>query len=350
MPHFFRAIWKGHALKNEVFSHQIHLNLKKNPILKALKLNRESKVFSIIDGFKGWQSILVESSFNFNKKGFINDLIENINLKISGVYEFESILPKDELYSNFGNITNYEIEFFNDKEKHVLNINKIRNDKIELKKGSFFKVNKEFNDANINLVTSIDKSAAINFLQTTILSRESDMGKVVNFLEKNLNQKNDVILNFNINPTSINVIESLKNLHVISSGKLNSDFVFDDNENPNFIFGPINYYIEIKNLDTSTPQLSGQIDLTKANAYIRQINLEKDDSTTLMIQFEGDTNSLNDSLIKFDSLDSEIDFNGKIKISKTNHIYLEKLSIDNKSNVNLTLSGDLSKRVLNLKI
>ena len=45
------------------------------------------------------------------------------------------------------------------------------------------------------------------------------MGKVVNFLEKNLNQKNDVILNFNINPTSINVIESLKNLHVISSGK-----------------------------------------------------------------------------------------------------------------------------------
>ena len=70
----------------------------------------------------------------------------------------------------------------------------------------------------------------------------------------------------------------------------------------------------------------------------------------MKIQFEGDTNTLNDSLITFDSLDSEIDFNGKVKITKTNHIFLEDFSINNNSNVKLNLSGDLSERILNLNI
>ena len=69
-----------------------------------------------------------------------------------------------------------------------------------MKKGSFFKVNKEFNLANLNLVTSIDKKAIINFLETTILYRESNTGRVAEFLEENLNESNDVILNFDINP------------------------------------------------------------------------------------------------------------------------------------------------------
>ena len=324
---------------------QIKFDIKstKKPIIKYFRLNKNSKAFPMIDGFRGWQSILLETSSNYSNGNFFSNLLENINLKISGIYELSSLLPKNELYTNFGNVTNYEIEFYNEFDKHVIHINNI-------KKGSFFKVNKELDNANVNLVTSIDKNAAINFLKTTILSRESDTGRVVNFLEKNLNKKNDVILNFNINPTSMNVIKSLKNLYVIASGKLNTEFIFDDNINPNFISGAINYYIEIKNLESSTPQLMGQIDLTGVNAYIRQINLEKNDNTTLKIQFEGDTNSLNDSLIKFDSLDSEIDFSGQIKITKTNHIFLENLLINNKSNVVLNLSGDLSERVLNLEI
>ena len=37
-------------------------------------------------------------------------------------------------------------------------------------------------------------------------------------------------------------------------------------------------------------------------------------------------------------------------MSKTNHIYLEKLFINNKQNIKLNLTGDLSERVLNLNI
>ena len=48
---------------------KVILNINsKESFLKALKLNRESKVFSIIDGFKGWQSILVRSSLILIRK------------------------------------------------------------------------------------------------------------------------------------------------------------------------------------------------------------------------------------------------------------------------------------------
>ncbi len=329
---------------------KLDINAKKNSIIKTLNLSHKNNAFPFINSFRGWQSILLESSFRYNNTKFYKEIIDNLNLKISGIYQLKSLLPEDKFYSNFGNITNYEIDFYNEKDNYVVNVQNIKNDLISFKKGSFFKLNKEFTNANINLVTSIERYAAINFLKTTILSRESNTGKVVDFLEKNLNKENDVVLNFNINPLSANIVNSLSNLYVIASGEINSDFVFDDNENPNFISGPINYYLEIKDFETSTPKLTGLIDFTKVKAFIRQINLNKNDSTNFKIQFEGDTNSLNDSLIKFDSLDSEIDFKGKIKITKTNHIFLEKLLINNNSNVNLNLSGDLSKRILNLEI
>ena len=200
------------------------------------------------------------------------------------------------------------------------------------------------------MVTRINKDAAINYLQNTILSRETRTDRVSSFLQQNLNENNDITLNFNIDPTSNNIIKSLKNLYVASSGELKTNFIFDDNENPNFISGPVNYYIEIKNLETPNPLFKGLINLSDTTAFIRQINLNKNNETSLKIQFEGDTNTLNDSLITFDSLDSEIDFNGKIKITKTNHIFLEDFLINNNSNVKLNLSGDLSERILNLNI
>ncbi len=329
---------------------KLDLKLKNNVVFDVLELNDENRFYPLINNFIGWQSIFFQSTFSYNSPQFFSDLIQNSILNISGIYELESLLPKDSYYSNFGNTTYYELEFYNKKEKYVLNFNKVKNDKIVLKKGSFLKLNKKLNDANLNLVTSINKKAVINFLRTSILSRESSTGRAIKFLETNLNQKNDVTLNFNINPLSNDIYKSLKNLYVISSGELNSNFIFDENQNPNYISGPINYYIEIKDLEKSTPVLKGQIDLTRTKAYIRQINFQKEKDSIFKIKFEGVTNSTNDSIVTFDSLDSEIDFEGKIKITKTNHIYLEKLFINNNSNINLKLSGDLSKRILNLKV
>ena len=329
---------------------KMHINAKKNPIINILELTPNNQIYSFINSFKGWQSIFLKTSFDYNSSNIFPNISENLHAKIAGIYELNSLLPNNQFYQNFGNLTNYEIEFYNDRNKYVFNINYIKNDLIKLNKGSFVKLDHKLNDANLNLVTSIEKSAVINYLQSTILSRETKTDRVIDFLEKNLNENNDITLNFNINPSSNEIIDSITNLNVIAYGKLDTDFTFDENENPNFILGPIQYYIDIDNLETDAPTIKGLIDLSKTNAFIRQINLQKDNKKSLKIQFDGESNVLNDSLIIFDSLDSEIDFDGKIKITKTNHIFLEKLFINNNSNVNLNLSGDLSERILNLKI
>ena len=329
---------------------KLHINAKKNPLINILKLSPNNQIYSFINSFKGWQAISLKTSFDYNSLNLFSNIIENLHVKIAGIYELNSLLPNNQFYENFGNLSNYEIEFYNEKSKYVININYIKNDLIKLKKGIFVKLDHKLNDANLNLVTSIEKSAAINYLRSTILSRETKTDRVINFLEKNLNENNDIILNFNINPSSSKITDSITNLYVIAYGKLNTDFTFDENENPNFILGPIQYYIELENLETDAPTIKGLIDLSKTNAFIRQINLQKDNKTSLKIEFEGESNILNDSLIIFDSLDSEIDFDGKIKITKTNHIFLENLFINNNSNVKLNVSGDLSERILNLKI
>ncbi len=336
--------------KYKIINTKLDINSKKNSLINILNLNNESKLYPFINSFKGWQSILLETNFNYEKRNIINSMIKNLYLNISGIYELNTLMPNDQLNQNLGDVTKYNLELYNDKEKYVIDINHFKNDQLVLKKGSFFKLDYDLDDANVNLVTSINKDAAINYLQNTILSRETKTDRVSSFLQQNLNENNDITLNFNIDPTSNNINESLNSLYVASSGELKTNFIFDDNENPNFISGPVNYYIEIKNLETPNPLFNGLINLSDTTAYIRQINLKKNNETNLKIQFEGDTNTLNDSLITFDSLDSEIDFNGRIKITKTNHIYLEDCFINNNSNVKLNLSGDLSERILNLNI
>ena len=329
---------------------KLDINSKKDSLINILNLNNESQLYPFINSFKGWQSILLDTNFNYNDVNIINAVIKNLHLNISGIYELNRLAPNDKFYQNFGDMTKYDLELYSDQEKYVIDINHFRNDQLVLKKGSFFKLNHDLDDANVNLVTRIHKNAAINYLQNSILSRETKTDRVRSFLQQNLNENNDITLNFNIDPTSNNIIESLKNLYVASSGELKTNFIFDDNENPNFISGPINYYIEIENLETQSPLLKGLINLSETKAFIRQINLNKNNKTSLKIQFEGNTNAFNDSLIIFDSLDSEIDFSGKVKITKSNHIFLDELSINNKSNVKLNFSGDLSERILNLKI
>ncbi len=327
-----------------------NINSKKNTIINILNLDSESELYPFVNSFLGWQSILLETNFNYDVDNIIENAIKNLNLNISGICELNKLMPDDKFYQNLGDITKYDIELYNEKEKYVVNINHFKNDLLVLNKGSFLKLNYELNNANVNLVTRIDKNAAINYLQNTILSRETKTDRISSFLHQNLNENNDVTLNFNIDPTSGNIIKSLKNLYVASSGELITNFIFDDNENPNFISGPVNYYIEIKNFETPTPLFKGLINLSDTTAFIRQINFNKNNETSLKIQFEGDTDALNDSLIIFDSLDSEIDFKGRVKITKSNHVFLEDFSINNNSNVKLKLSGDLSERVLNLKI
>ena len=83
---------------------------------------------------------------------------------------------------------------------------------------------------------------------------------------------------------------------------------------------------------------------------IRQINLSKVQGEELNIKFKGSFNQDSDSFVKFNSIGSPIDLKGKIRLTSDNHLYFDQVIIDNSDNVKLNISGDLSKRVLNMSI
>ena len=101
-----------------------------------LNLNNESQLYPFINSFKGWQSISLETNFNYDERNLINSVIRNLYLNISGIYELNTLLPDDKFYQNFGN-RKYDLEFYNDKDKYVIDINHLKNDQLILKKVVF---------------------------------------------------------------------------------------------------------------------------------------------------------------------------------------------------------------------
>ena len=294
---------------------------------------------------------------NSNSLSNIQDLyqpnfLENLSFQLSGKSDLEKILPKDQFYNNFGKLTSYDLEISKSMDQFRINIKEFKNDKISFKIGSYIEVNENFSNSNLNLITTLNKEIILDYIRTLISAREENSNKVLNFFEENIIDQNNLILNFdfNFNPSSDDVIDSISNLTIKSQGKINSNFVFDDNKNPNYTSGSINYDIQISKFLSDNPIIKGVLDLTNIEAFIRQINLNKLNNEVLKIKFDSNINNDVDSEISFKSVNSKIKLDGRIRISKTNHLFLDSLSLNNAQNVQIKISGDLSKRILNLSI
>jgi len=337
-------------LEKKLWQTKIEIKAKKEPLKKLVNITDNVELNKVFSGFIGWQSASVTSEFKFTNKSLLKDFTGGMKLNLAGIYELKEALPINEFYKNIGNITSYNVEMekFNDQFK--IKILNFKNDKVTFKKGSYLIVDDDLQNSNVNLITSVSKKAVIDYINTSILSREGNTNRALDFLKKNLNEENNLVLNFNFNPLSNDIQNSILNLKIKSQGTLNSNFIFDDNENPNYTSGSISYDIQINNFLEDNPIIKGELDLTNIKAYVRQINLNKLSNDVLKINFDSNIQDNNDSEITFNSIDSQIELDGKIRISKTNHLYLESLKLNNSKNVKINISGDLSERILNLSI
>jgi len=337
-------------LEKKLWQTKIEIKAKKEPLKKLVNITDNVELNKVFSGFIGWQSASVTSEFKFTNKSLLKDFTGGMKLNLAGIYELKEALPINEFYKNIGNITSYNVEMekFNDQFK--IKILNFKNDKVTFKKGSYLIVDDDLQNSNVNLITSVSKKAVIDYINTSILSREGNTNRALDFLKKNLNEENNLVLNFNFNPLSNDIQNSILNLKIKSQGTLNSNFIFDDNENPNYTSGSISYDIQIDNFLEDNPIIKGELDLTNIKAYVRQINLNKLSNDVLKINFDSNIQDNNDSEITFNSIDSQIELDGKIRISKTNHLYLESLKLNNSKNVKINISGDLSERILNLSI
>ncbi len=337
-------------LEKKLWQIKIEIKAKKEPLEKLLNINNNSELDKVVSGIVGWQSVLLTSELKSIRNSLLKDFIGGIKLNLSGIYELKEMLPTNEFYQNFGNVTSYNIDIEKLDDQFKIKILNFRNDKVTFKNGSYLIVDDNLQDSSVNLITSVSKKAVLDYIKTSISTREGNTNKALNFFEKNLNEENNLVLNFNFNPLSDDIESSIMNFKIKSQGTINSNFIFDDNKSPNYTSGSISYDIQINNFFRENPIIKGELDLTNINAFIRQINLKKLDNELLKIKFNSNIQDNIDSEITFKSIDSKIELDGKIRISKTNHLYLDSLKLNNGQNVKIDISGDLSERILNLSI
>jgi len=219
--------------------------------------------------------------------------------------------------------------------------------------GDTFKINlfqKNKDNAKVELETSIKREIILDYIKGSLSQREANNNKFYNFLDRNLYQKQNLKLSFDLNFKEKSIIESISNIQIFSNGSFDSNYIFDDNKNPNYIIGVVSYELEINDLNTEKVYLDGRIDLGNTEGFIRQMNINKRKSENLILDFSGYFGNSGDSIFKVSSVDSDYDLSGELKISNTNHVFINDFKINNNRNIDLIMSGDLSKRVLNLNV
>jgi len=301
-----------------------------------------------VDGFIGWQNFNIDAVFDLNKGNY--ETINESTVLLSGIYDFRKIDLPDSFYSQLQDSTIYDIVVSKRKNSYDFKINNLKNDFIQLNKGSEIILSDNFDYSSVVLVTSFKKDLILSYIKGGLSEREANNNKLYDFLNRNLYPNQDMTLSFEIEPNSKDMIESIKNINIYSYGKFDSNYIFDDNKNPNYINGIINYQLAIEDLRTENILIKGEVNLSNAEVFIRQINLKKKKSGNLILNFSGNFKNLEDSIFIINSIDSDYDVYGEVKISNTNHIFIDNFKIDNRKNVDLIMSGDLSERILNLNI
>ena len=190
---------------------KLGINSKKDSLINILNLNNESQIYPFINSFKGWQSILLETNFNYVERNIINSAIKNLYLNISGIYELNTLMPNDKFYQNFGGVTKYDLDFYNDKEKFL----KIKDDTMQISRiinkcisnpvmrDPFKEFLKEFKyDKGINNVYSLAK------LDDGIICPNDplDLKKIFKTCEKMSETFNSIVGNFKFDEKEINRI------------------------------------------------------------------------------------------------------------------------------------------------
>ena len=327
---------------------KLNFRAKANAFNQLIGIRSNLEIKDFIDGFIGWQNFNLNAVFSMDKGHY--QAADESSLYLSGIYDSRKIELPDSFYAYLEDSTIYDLTITKRKNSYDFKINNLKNDFIQLNEGSELILHDNFNHASILLVTSFKKELVLNYIKGSLSQREANNNKLYDFLNKNLYPNQEMTVSFELVPNSKDIIKSIKNINVNSKGKFDSNYIFDDNKNPNYIFGMIDYKLAIDNLRSENILLKCEMNLSNTESFIRQINLKKEKSETLILNISGYFKNLDNSSFIIKSFDSDYDIYGELTLSNTNHIFVNDFKINNNRNIDLVLSGDLSKRILNLDI
>ncbi len=290
----------------------------------------------------------------------VNSLLELYNLNkifdsqqpliLRGSLQLSNFLPSNSNYKIFKEEIRAELSILKLELDYLIKFKRFENKFFNLNENSLIQLDKTFLKGKLDFKSDISNNMVLDFFKYNIFEREGNTKKLQSFLESNLDKKITLNLTSLIKFNEPNLKNIFSEPKLFTSGVMMADFIFDDNKNPSYLRGVLGYNFELDEFLSDNANLRGEIDFSNTSAFIRQINFEKKMDDALKINFTSNLSLNSDSLLNFNSEANEIDLEGRIRVSKTNHIYLENFLINNQDNVNLVLNGDLSERNLNLMI
>jgi hypothetical protein len=204
------------------------------------------------------------------------------------------------------------------------------------------------NDSIVELNAIISSKNLSQIVKNIASGRETENRKILKTISELFKDDHNINVNFIIN-------DNLKprDITVNASGKLETNYKFDQNKDPSFLKGESQYdiVIEKKNIIDDDYKISSRIDLTDNFLYIRQINLTKKPKETLNLLFDTQFNLKKNIEVNVKSSNSNmLVLDGKIELSEKNDFSIKDFFIFNNSNVNLKINGNITNRNFSGKI
>ena len=282
------------------------------------------------------QAINISSTFS---KSFID---QNFNYQLKKIYDSYGFNLSDLFFEAD---TYYDAVIKIDLKKQEIFIDKLENKhSINVK----LKTNYSSIDKKINFRSIIPNINLIKILNMISSKRNTNNKKILKVFSELL-YKEQVI------EASLSIDKNLrpKDIEIIASGKINFNYLFDDNKDPSFLKGNAPYKIILykKNILDNLYKLSSTIDLDDTNLYIRQINLQKEINEDFKLNIDSLFDLNKDIRLDIGSKSGDrLSLKGNIILSELNELLFNDIYIFNNDNVDLKISGDLINRNLRAKI
>ena len=331
---------------------EVKTNLK--ALNKDLKLISQIQLPSELESFESWTNVFIENEINFSEEYFQ----ENLKLKLSGIINFSFLIPEMSQESNFlqdSNLTKslgvvaIEAEASFLEKYNLINFNLFTNGELDLK-GSKIKLSKNYNNAEFDIKTNGTYKLSNLLTSLDINTDNQSFYALKKFLKNNPVETNRLSFNFKASDyLNISFIDSISDL------KINSDALIDINlfssaiNNPSKLIGKTNINIELNlnNLKFDEFKSVGSVILNDLDIFYRPFNFSKPKGQKLEISFEAEMNNI--LKVRFKS-DENLFIKSEIEITKDKNIIVSELLLNNFSNMNLSLSGNIHKRVFDGKV
>tara|TARA_X000000368_G_C23058158_1_gene725132 strand:- start:651 stop:2993 length:2343 start_codon:yes stop_codon:yes gene_type:complete len=329
------------------------LELKVNfkSLNKSFELLTQENIPSEFESLESWTHIKIKNQIDLSKRFTQN----NLTINLSGIINFGYLLPDIGQTLSLGQVIGYgaslgvsavdlEIAFL--EKYNQINFNLFTNGNLDLR-GSNIRLSKDFNNAEFDLKTNGSYKLSSLFESTDINSDNQSFLTFKRILGENSIETNNINFSFKAsNYFERSFIDTISDLKINADANIDINFLSKVNNNPSKLIGrsSIVFDIILEDFSFKNFKSSGIIKLNDLDIFYRPFNLTKLKGDKLELRFDAE---MSESFRVKLSSDNDLYIKSEIEITKDRNIIISELLLNNYSNMNLSLSGNIHKRVFN---